>query len=221
MSLCYNKDNQEIVQLNDAVRRVMSFYEDVVSFVLLPCNNESYLDKGMGNDEIDDNMKNKLDFLLDKCDGFVVPGGTYWYNFDEYVISYAIRNKKPLLAICLGFQCLCSMFSDDRIKFDMTKRLSDDSHYGDPGDYIHSVKIVEGTLLSKILNKDSIMVNSLHHDYVDFEMKDLIISSFSSDNIIESVELENHPFLVGVQWHPEYLLDDNSKKIFDYFIKKL
>lgn len=217
----YNRDNQEIIQLNDALRKVLAKYMDVTSILLLPTNKESYLELGMSNDKIADLDKEKLDYILDKCDGFIVPGGTYWYNFDEYVIKYAINKKKPLLAICAGFQALCSMYALDRDKFDMTKRLEADSHYGKEDEYIHECFINKNTLLANIINKEKIMVNSVHHDYVDFSMKDLIVSGISSDNIIEAVELENHPFLLGLQWHPEYLLDDNSIKIFDSFIDNI
>lgn len=214
----YNKDNQEIIQLNDYIRRILSNYKDIVPILLLPTSNNNYIDIGMGNDNID---KEKLDYILDKCDGFIIPGGTYWYNFDEYVINYSIKNKKPILGICAGFQAMCSMFSINRDKFDMTKKLNNDNHYGKQDKYIHENTIKNNTLLKEIIGKDKIMVNSIHHDYIDFNMKDLTISSISNDNIIEAIELPNHPFFIGIQWHPEYLLDEDSKKIFDYFIDKV
>ena len=214
----YNKDNQEIIQLNDYLRRILSNYKEIVSILLLPTNNDNYIDIGMGNDNID---KEKLEYILDKCDGFIIPGGTYWYNFDEYVIEYAIKSKKPILGICAGFQAMCSMFSIDRDKFDMTLKLNSDNHYGRQDEYVHENIIINNTLLKEIIGKDKILVNSLHHDYIDFPMNDLIVSSISHDNVIEAIELSNHPFFLGIQWHPEYLLDDSSKKIFDYFIDKI
>jgi len=214
----YNKDNQEIIQLNDYLRRVLAEYEDVVPILLLPTSSDNYLKIKTGNDKIGEIDKKKLDYLLDKCDGFIVPGGTYWHNFDEYVIKYAIDNKKPMLAICLGFQCLCSMFAINRDKFDMTKKLNNNKHYGKPNKYIHDIKVINNTLLSSILKKENVKINSIHHDYIDFPIKELKISAISSDNIIEAVELPNNPFIIGLQWHPEYLMDNNSKKIFDAFI---
>ena len=93
----YNKDNQEIVQINDYLRRILSLYDDVVSILILPTDGVSYIDCGMGRDNI--NLE-KLNFILDKCDGFIVPGGSYWYNFDEYIIRYAFLNNKLVCAIC-------------------------------------------------------------------------------------------------------------------------
>lgn len=214
----YNSDNQEIMQVNEAIRKVLSSYSDVVPILLLPTNCKNYVDIKMGEDKIGDIDRKKIDYIIDKCDGFVVPGGTYWYQFDEYVINYAIQSGKPLLGICAGFQAICSKFAVNRDKFDMTKKFSSDCHYKGPRQYVHKNLVIDNTLLRKIIGKEKIMVNSLHHDYIDVKMYDLIISSFSDDGVIEAVELPGHPFFLGIQWHPEYLLDTNSKKIFDKFI---
>ena len=213
-----NIDNQNVIQVNDCIRKNISKYEDVVSMLLLPVSNISYHNIDNGSDIVD---RKRLDYLLDLCDGFIVPGGTNWYNFDEYIVKYAINKKKPLLGICLGFQCICSMFSINRERYDMTKRLNNDNHYGKENEYKHKIKILDNTILKKILKCNEIMVNSLHHDYVDFPLNELSISALSYDNVIEAVELDNHPFFIALQWHPEYLDDLNSKKIFDCFIETI
>ena len=217
----YNRDNQEIIQLNDFIRRVLSIYKEIVSIILLPTNNISYLNINMGSDDIAGEDSERLDYILDKCDGFIIPGGSSWYKFDEYVIGHAMKNNKPLLGICAGFQAICSMFAIDRNNFDMTKNFDNYNHYGEYNKYRHEINIMDNTLLRGILNKDKIMVNSLHHDYIEFPMRELVVSAISIDNIIEAVELPGHPFFVGIQWHPEYLMDSYSKNIFDYFIKSI
>lgn len=216
-----NIDNQEIIQLNDYLRKILSKYDDVISILLLPTNADSYVSMGMGNDKLKLEDKNRLDYILNKCDGFIIPGGSYWYNFDEYIINYAIKTNKPLLGICAGFQVICSMFSKNRTKFDMTEKITNDNHYGRFNAYQHEIIITKDSLLEKILNKNRILVNSLHHYCVNFTINKLNISALSPDNIIESVELNNHKFFLAIQWHPEYLNDDNSKKIFDYFVEKI
>lgn len=217
----YNKDEQEIIQVNDAIRKTLAKYSNIVTILLLPINHYNYHGLKMGSDKIDDIGKGKLDYILDKCDGFVVPGGTNWYKIDEYVINYAIRAGKPLLGICAGFQAICSMFAINREKFDMTKKLDNDIHYRKPWQYVHNNIVLENTLLMRILGKEKIMVNSLHHDYIDFKMRNLVISAVSEDGITEAVELPGHSFFLGIQWHPEYLMDANSIKIFDRFIDSL
>ena len=78
-----NIDNDDIFQTRDELRRYLSLKDDVICITLLPTNKERMLDIEEGKDEVD----TKIDYILDKCDGFVVPGGTYSYHFDEYVIK--------------------------------------------------------------------------------------------------------------------------------------
>ena len=211
-----NKDGQNIIQTHEAVRKFLMNRDDVVCITLLPTDMIDYYQIESGEDKVN---STKLDYILSRCDAFIVPGGTYGYSFDEYVIKYAINHDKPLLAICLGFQILCSMFAKDRTKFDMTSSLGDDTHYGDSSQYIHKVKVVGDTLLSDILKHEIANVNSVHHDIVDFDMNDLIVNAISiSDGIIEGVEYPGKKFILGLQWHPEYLMDDNSYLILDSFV---
>lgn len=217
----YNKDMQKILQLNEAIRKVLANYEDVVPILLLPNNQSCYVDITMGEDKLSNIDKEKLDYILDKCDAFIVPGGTYWYLFDEYVIKHAIVKDKPLIAICAGFQAMCSMDSCNRDNFDMTKKLKDSSHHGKSHEYMHSINIKDNTKLKEILNNTNIKVNSVHNDYIDCSFNNLIISAVSEDNVIEAVEYPDCKFIIGIQWHPEYLMDDNSLKIFNSFIESI
>ena len=46
--------------------------------------------------------------------------------------------------------------------------------------------------------------------------------AYSEDKVLEAIEDSSKKFFIGVQWHPESLMEDeNSKKLFDYFIKML
>ncbi len=213
----YNKDGQKIVQTHDSVRRFLCSRDDVVCITLLPQEDIDYLSIDKGTDSV----SSKVDYLLELCDAFVVPGGTYQYQFDEYVLKYAISHDKPLLAICLGFQALCSMFAKERNQFDMSVRLDLEHHLGKGNEYKHDVMIQEHTKLMNIIGEKKIRVNSVHHDIVNFDMDTLVINAFSDDGIIEGVEYPNKKFILGVQWHPEYLVDDNSKKILNQFIQSI
>lgn len=217
----FNKDGQKIIQITEDIRKALVRYDDISVISILPPNDSYYVDVKMGEDKISYDDKKKLDYILDKCDGFIVPGGTYWYNFDEYIIKYAIDNNKPLLAICLGFQALCSMYAKDRNKFDMTSRLNNDNHYGNRYEYIHEVYILNNTKLKDILGYNKIKTDSVHHNYVSFEINTLIPNAIASDGILEGVELPNRDFVIGVEWHPEYIMDDNSYLLFNSFINSI
>ena len=214
----YNKDNQKIIQTHEGIRKYLSKEDDIVCITILPTDDKDYIDIKPGEDKL---SSKKLDYILDKCDAFIVPGGTYSYNLDEYVINYAIKNDKPLLAICLGFQALCNMFAKERNKFDMTKHINNDKHEGLPNEYKHKVKIKENTKLRKILDNEEIPVNSVHHDIINHDMNKLIINAISEDGIIEGVEYPDRKFIIGIQWHPEYLIDKYSNKIKQALIKAI
>ncbi|HJD55741.1 MAG TPA: gamma-glutamyl-gamma-aminobutyrate hydrolase family protein [Rickettsia endosymbiont of Pyrocoelia pectoralis] len=73
----------------------------------------------------------------------------------------------------------------------------------------HSINIEPATYLAKIANnKLHTMVNSTHHQAVKQIGRDLIISARAEDGIIEAIESTKHKFIIGVEWHPEYLNDN-------------
>ena len=213
-----NKDNQNIIQTHEATRKFLSTKKNIVCITILPTENIDYINLDPGEDKLN---RKKLDYILNKCDAFIIPGGTYGYNFDEYIIKHAIKYDKPLLAICLGFQILCSMFAKNRTKFDMTSRLTTKNHIDKPTIYKHKVAIKDNTKLKEIINKKEISVNSVHNDIVDFEINKLIINAISEDGIIEGVEYPNKKFIIGLQWHPEHLHDINTTKIINSFINSI
>ena len=71
------------------------------------------------------------------------------------------------------------------------------------------------------MGEENIDVNSVHNDIVDFEMNDLVINAISDDGVIEGVEYPNKKFILGLQWHPEYLRDENSEKVLSRFVEEI
>lgn len=161
-----------------------------------------------------------LKSVLKICDGFILPGGDTWYQLDEIVVEYAIKEDKPLLAICLGMQVLSKILSGEmRIAFDNTiKNCTSINHYVPLEDFVHSVTIDKNSKLYSIIGEEKINVNSRHNYHIK-KIDRRFISSRSEDGLIESVELSDKRFIIGVQWHPESNLDKdiNSKKLFESF----
>ena len=156
----------------------------------------------------------ELDKVIDAinlCDGIILSGGSKFCDNDFKIVEYLYKNNIPTLGICLGMQSMAEYFNNK-------KEIKADNHYSTDL-YVHKVKINKKSLLYKIINKEEIMVNSRHHDAVPFT--DMDISATSPDGVIEGVELPNHKFFVGVQWHPESIDDNNSYQLFKYFIENL
>ncbi len=70
------------------------------------------------------------------------------------------------------------------------------------------------------MKEEFIQVNSRHERYIPYTNLD--ISAYSDDGIPEAIENKNKKFFIGVQWHPESLIDDiYSKRLFNAFIDSL
>ena len=143
---------------------------------------------------------------LSICNGFVFQGGDDINIHNLETISILKKENIPTLGICLGMQ---EMFYQDNLRDISNHNINS----------LHEIRIKRETLLYKILKKDRILVNSRHKSMI-FETE-YLVSSVSLDNVIESIEIPNHKFFLGLEWHPEnlYDIDSNSRKIFDYFIK--
>lgn len=85
----------------------------------------------------------------------------------------------------------------------------------------HSIKVLSGTKLSRIMPQDQVWVNSFHHQAVKCPAPGLSIAASAPDGVIEAIEGEDHPFALGVQWHPEcnWQKDLGSFRLFQAFIK--
>ncbi len=144
---------------------------------------------------------------LDLCDGFILQGGSDIDPDNYQVIEILKKHNKPLLGICLGMQEMAMYYQG--IMTDIPNHLNN----------THQIIIKKDSLLHNILNKDKIIVNSRHKSAI--KKTNLFVSSYSSDNIIESIEDSTCTFFLGLEWHPEniYLSDSNARKIFKYFIQ--
>ena len=66
---------------------------------------------------------------------------------------------------------------------------------------------------------ETMMVNSAHHQAVKSTGNSVIINSTAPDGVVEGIELPGKRFCLGVQWHPEFLIDPGDKRIFDALIE--
>ncbi|MDR1009486.1 MAG: gamma-glutamyl-gamma-aminobutyrate hydrolase family protein, partial [Rickettsiales bacterium] len=91
-------------------------------------------------------------------------------------------------------------------------------------DYRHLVHVAQGSLLSKIINRDSFETNTKHNEaVVEAAGGDFLVSARADDCVVEAVEPKKpwSDFVLGVQWHPEELASSakNEQEIFNAFVK--
>lgn len=89
--------------------------------------------------------------------------------------------------------------------------------------YRHKVSVIKGTKLYNMINKNEYDVNSIHSMIAPKENVEgyAKITSISYDGLVESFELNNKKFIVGIKWHPELMLEDEfTQKLFKQFIEE-
>ncbi len=139
-----------------------------------------------------------------------------------FVLKAAEKRCLPVLGICGGEQLINvyyggTLFQDIRQENSSAENHEQKTHFSKT---CHSVNIIKGTMLAKATGRKTLRVNSTHHQAVKDIGKGLTVSSISRDGIIESIEKEGARFIVGVQWHPEFLTRTKAQlNIFRSFVK--
>lgn len=151
--------------------------------------------------------------VLDDIVGILLPGGYDVGRLDYFLISYAVSHQLRLLGICQGMQSMALWKSNNHLV-----AIGGDAHHQKEG-YVHSV-LLDDSRLQQILGVSQIKVNSYHYQTVLSSHYFKVVGK-SSDGFIEVVEDSNQYFQIGVQWHPERMLeyDDASRKLFLEFVK--
>ncbi|VAX23325.1 Glutamine amidotransferase, class I [hydrothermal vent metagenome] len=139
----------------------------------------------------------------------------------------AMRAGMPLLGICGGMQAI-NVGLGGTLYQHLPKQLSSEIPHEQkpkhPSNPHHRVSLTGGSLLARLAGGDEAKVNSTHHQGVRSVGKGLRVCASAPDGLVEGIEMEDSdkPFLVGVQWHPEYLIDKDelSQKLFKRFISE-
>ena len=145
------------------------------------------------------------------------------FELDSIAIAYA--QKKPILGICRGAQIINVAFGGTLYQ-DLSQISNKDSikHAQNAPLYVasHTIEILPSTKLHEIFGQTHLQTNTFHHQAVKDLAKDFIINAKTKDGVIEGIEKNNYPFLMGVQWHPERMIHHDPKmlKLFNTFINQ-
>lgn len=210
------------IELKDSYKSI------VEAFIHAGVSNEAKVDlEWIHSEDIHDkNVERKLS----KLDGILVaPGfGERGISGKISAIQYARENNVPFLGICLGMQCAVVEFASNVLKLESSSRETDDKTKHPVIDLMEGQKkiknkggtmrlgaypcsIKKGTKAFDVYNSENITERHRHryefnNDYLErFEKNGMIASGINPDTgLVEIVELKDHPWFVGVQFHPEY-----------------
>lgn len=138
-------------------------------------------------------------------------------DFELAVVREAIRQDKPLLAICRGIQVL-NVALGGTLYQDLGEVLGDcESHWNT----YHPITLSTGSRVARAMRTERPrQSHSYHHQALKDVAPSLVVAGRAPDGVIEAVEHESCRFAVGVQWHPE----DNAtsvgdqQRLFDSFV---
>ncbi len=199
------------------------------------------------------NNKDKVKEFIAKIDGLLLPGGIdihpdYYHEkkhpetncdddkvrdqFERSLFKEAMEKDIPVFGICRGIQIMNiamggSLYQHipDHIPEFLPPLFPDfPIHKKYRADTQHDIKITAGSRLSQITGESTAEVNSSHHQAVKVIGDELVVTAQSKDGIIEAIEYRSDQFVIGVQYHPERMLQESelrehAKKLFEEFIK--
>ena len=124
--------------------------------------------------------------------------------FEKRMIESALANDIPILGICRGAQLL-NVVLGGNLHQDVRpmRRKTSNRRTALPR---KTALIAPGSRLSAMLECTRCRVNSLHHQAVDRLGEGLRAVARDLDGLVQAVEVAGDAFVIGVQWHPEYLV---------------
>ena len=172
----------------------------------------------------DDTAQEAPDPLLDRIEGLMLAGGadidpaSYGAQrhpetgptcperdrFEVGLARRALDRGMPVLGVCRGMQVMNVARGGNLVQH-LPDLLGHDDHRHTPGAFTdHEVRLQPGSLAATAVGAEQITVKSHHHQGIDQLGEELTATGWSvNDDLVEAVELPDHPFALGVLWHPE------------------
>ena len=178
---------------------------------------------------------------LDRLDALVVTGGAFDVDPALYgepdrhetvtlkegrtaaelaLLRGALARDMPVLGICGGQQLLAVALGGTLIQHipDTIPDALEHEQANPRHEYGHEVSIVPGTALARIVGAPTMRVNSAHHQAVRDPGPRAVVNATAPDGVVEGVEDPRYSFCLGVQWHPEFLIDPGDRRLFEALV---
>lgn len=190
------------------------------------------------------NSKEAAGELTERLDGLVVIGGSdvapnlygetphkklgavepQRDQSDLLYIETFMEKKLPVLGVCRGMQLL-NVLQGGSLYQDLSQ-IESWAIQHDQATAVtlptHDVTLQKVSVLYELFAEETLSVNTVHHQALRTLGKDLKVTAMSPDGIIEAIESTTAPHILGVQWHPELLLQakPSHRLIFDWLVQQ-
>lgn len=180
--------------------------------------------------------------LVDTLDGFLLTGGhdvnpalygeepvtecgmpcTPRDKMESLLLKAALEADKPIFGICRGIQFLNAWLGGTLYQDLPSQHPGGLEHHMLPPYDVpaHEVLVEMDSPLYKLLEKETLEVNSYHHQAIKTLAPGLKAMAVSTDGLVEAVWMPDKRFVIATQWHPEfsYRVNDSSRKLFGAFV---
>jgi len=208
-----------------------------------PCRLADAVGKAGGVPVILAHDRDQVDAYIDGLDGILVSGGGFQFptpdllpdgdapvdlahkwrraRFELALVRSALARAKPILCICGGFQVLNAVLGGELIVDIAASFATTIAHNQDTPAHqaSHDVSIAPGSQLARMISANKIPVNSFHRQGVIQTGAGVIASAHAPDGLVEAIEWPDHPFALGVQWHPEWSVSPHDDEVMQAFIR--
>lgn len=129
-------------------------------------------------------------------------------SLEDELLTAAIERELPFLGICRGAQMLNVIRGGDLIQH-LPEVVGDDRYQKGQGNFSHiPVQVKEDSLLATVLKNDAPIGAMYHHQAIGEVGHGLSVVATTEDGVIEALQLDEVPFGLAVQWHPEQTPED-------------
>lgn len=124
-------------------------------------------------------------------------------HLEFQLIDQAVRKNLPLLGICRGAQLL-NVYFRGTLHQDLGAFYCEEPN---PSSLfpVKKVVIAPGSRLAAVLGVNTLRINALHHQAVNTPGRGIVIVAREANGVVQAIESRQEDFVIGVQWHPEYL----------------
>lgn len=191
-----------------------------VSFLIPAVTNELILDEifesldGLllsGGPDIDARLYNEENLPFNDC---ISPLRD---NLELYLAKKVLESGKPVLGICRGIQIM-NVAAGGTLYQDIGSQITSStvlkhSQQAPKWHPTHDIRVSQGSKVWKVFKKQFISVNTFHHQAIKDVAAGFVVTSSTSDGVIESIEHTQHTFAVGIQWHPELMWENYPEQL--------